>query len=250
MSKDLKIDAICNHRVKKEQLQISRDKKTIQIPRPLSSKTIELWVNGYLITKDNPKFGYTLELDDRQAITGRYKIVFNKVRKSDSDFYLVSYSVPAVSCPKCRGLRTLADHTYSKLGKVVTVANEDKLLQEFKKGLTTELGSNPFHEWVGTRIYQLIGTKTTSFAVIKSKIVQEISMYIEKYTDIQIQQANYQYVDDRETFGKVLAIEVTPEIDVDISYWTIAVMFRNRTGDNLIYEKKIEVPSLANSYYK
>jgi len=249
MSKDLKINANCNHQIKEDQLYLKDDRKTIVIPKPLSSKNIELRVNGYLIKKDNPKFGYSLELDQTQAITGIYKIVFHNFRKSDSDFYQVSYSVPAVSCPKCKGLRVLADHTYSKLGKVVTVENEDKLLQEVKKGLTTELGSNLFHEWVGTRIYQLIGTKTSNFATIKSRIVQEISVYIDKYLDIQLQQANYQYISDRETFGKVLGIDVTPEVDIDISYWTIAVLFRNRTGDNLIYEKKVEIPGGANILY-
>ena len=146
-------------------------------------------------------------------------------------------------------MRVLADHTYSKLGRVVTVENEEKLLQEVKKGLTTELGSNLFHEWIGTRIYQLIGSKTTSFQLIKSRIIQEISQYIEKYIDIQLQQSNYQTVSDREVFGKVLSIDVVPEVDIDISYWTISILFRNRTGDNLIYEKKVEIPGPTNILY-
>lgn len=246
MSKDLKIERSCDHLITKEQVLIDKDMRTIPIPRPLSSKRVEVWVNGYLIEPDNPKFGYDLLLDENQAITGRYKIVFKKPRKSSSDFYMISYSVPAVECPKCRGLRVISDISYSKLGKVVTVENEEKLLQEVKKGITTELGSNLFHEWIGTRIHELIGSKTTSFQLIKSRIIQEISQYIEKYIDIQLQQANYQYVSDREILGKILSIEVTPEVDIDVSYWTISILFRNRTGDNLIYEKKIEIPGPTN----
>jgi len=250
MSKDLKINAICDHRIIKEQVNISPDMKTIPIPRPLSSRSVELWVNGYLIKPDNKKFGYTLELDPNQALTGRYKIVFKHKRKSNSDFYMVTYSVPGTYCPKCLGKGVLADHSFSKLGKVLTVENEEKLLQEIKKGLTTELGSNLFHEWIGTRIHNLIGSKTSNFAVIKSKIVQEISLYIEKYMDVQLQQTNYQYVSDRELMGKILAIDVVPEYDTDISYWTVTILFKNRTGENLIYEKKVEIPQSSNIMFK
>ena len=245
MSQDLKIEKICDHRISKEQVSIQDDYKTILIPRTLSSRRVELWIDGYLISSEHPKFGWTIEEDNTFLYVKRYKIIFNNIRKSHTDFYFISYSVQPNYCPKCFGQKIINDESFSKLGKAIMVQNEEKLMQEIKKGISTELGSNPFHDWIGTQIYQMIGTKVYNVEIIKSKIIYEISKYLEQYLDVQIQQYNYQSVTNREAFLKVLSIEVDPQYDIDISYWVITIIFRNRAGEDYVYEKQIQVPSAS-----
>jgi hypothetical protein len=243
MSKDLKIEKICDHQIILEQVEIEADLKTIKIPRPISSKSVDLWINGFKIESSNIKFGWNIEEDTSSIYTKRNKIVLHKKRKSVDDFFQLTYYVKKEMCPKCLGLGVINDISYSKLGKVLTVENEEKLLQEVKKGLITYLGSNPFHTWIGTEIYQLIGSKAYNLEVIKARIIQEISQYLEKYLDIQIQQSQYQDVTLREAFHSLLAVDVVVDPNIDITYWTVAVIFRNRTGDELLFEKTMPVPS-------
>jgi len=245
MSQDLKIYKICDHRIIKEQVYIDSDYKTIHIPRNLATKNVDLWVNGYLTPSKNNFHGWILQEDPTIIYAKRYKIIFNKKNKSLDDFYFISYSVPTAYCPKCLGLGVLNDESYDRLGKAYMVQNEDKLMQEVKKGVSTNLGSNPFHVWIGTLIYQLIGSKVYNVDSIKSKIVYEINNYLEQYLDVQIQQYNYQTVTDREAFLKILSIDVAPQIQTDVSYWIVTIIFRNRAGQDYIYEKQLAQPGTS-----
>ena len=249
MSKDLSIYANCDHKIIRENVYIKEDYLTIPIPRGLSTRIVELWINGYVIPQDNEINGWDIELDKDYPYTVRSKIIFRKKRKSLDDFYEITYQVEGKYCPKCLGLRILNDESYSRLGKVNTVENEDKLLQEIKKGLTTHLGSNPFHTWIGTEIYKLIGGKVFNIGIIKSKIVQEVSAFIERYVDIQNQQSQFQTITDRETFYSLISVNAGPVNVDDPTYWNIEVTFSNATGDEMLYEKKVEIPGPKNILY-
>lgn len=249
MSVDIKLQKNCDHRVIQEQLQIDPDLKTIRIPRAIVSQELELWINGYLIDRNHSKFKWTVEEDETTIYTKKSKIVFKNKRKSLDDFYFLSYSVNPKFCPKCLGLRVINDHSYSKLGKILTVKDEEKLLQEIRKGITTELESNPFHKWIGTEIYKYIGAKIFNPDIIRARLIQEITRYLEKYVDVQIQQAQFQEVTDREAFFKVLSIQVEPQYDIDISYWVVTIIFRNRSGENLLFEKNYQIPGKGSLLY-
>jgi len=249
MSRDLKLNKTCDHRIIKEEVQIESDFRTIPIPRTITSKDVELWKNGYRIYENNAKFGWHVESDPRYVLSKRSKIVLDHRAKSTNNFYHISYSTMPEICPKCRGLRILSDTSYTQLGKTRLVENEEKLLQEVKKGLVTELGSNAFHTWIGTEIHTLIGSKVFNIDALRARIVQEVTKYLDKYLDIQVQQSRYQEVTNRESYYKTLSIEVTPEYDSDISYWTISIIFKNRYGENLLYEKTIEIPGPTNLLY-
>jgi len=249
MSIDSKLENVCDHLIFEEQLEIDSDLKTLRIPRTLGSMDVTLRINGFVIEPDNELFGWSI-LDDETAIyTKKSKIVLKHKRKAEDDFYTVNYAAVPKYCPKCQGLRILNDEAYTTLGKLRYIRYEDKLLQEIKKGLATHLGSNPFHTWIGTQIHTLIGTKIYNQDLIKSRIVEEVSRYLEKYIDVQLQQGNYQDVDSREAFGQIISIEIEPQTDIDISYWVLAVIFSNRTGSDLLYEKKIDIPGPANILY-
>ena len=250
MSKDFKIEKICDHKIIQEQVYIDSDLKTIHIPRTLASTTVELWVNGFKIEAFNQKFGWNIQEDETAVFTKKSKLVFNYKRKATDDFFHISYSVKTDCCPKCQGKGLINDFSYSSLGKPVMVENEEKLLQEIKKGLATYLGSNPFHTWIGTEIPKLIGAKVTNVDLIKARIIQEINKYIQKYKNIQIQQAYYQEVTLREAFDSLLQVNVDPQIEVDISYWIISIIFRNKTGDEMLYEKQVVVPNTGLLYNK
>jgi len=249
MSIDSKIENICDHQINEEQLEIDPDLKTLRIPRTLGSRDVLLRVNGFPIEPDNDLFGWSIQNDEISLFTKRSKLVFKNKRKSIDDFYVVTYFSQPKFCPKCQGLRVLNDEGYTKLGKISTVKNEEKLLQEVKKGLATFLGSNPFHLWIGTQIHTMIGTKIFNVDLIRARIVEEVSKYLEKYIDVQLQQGGYQEVTAREAFGHIISIEVEPLDQIDSSYWILSVIFSNRTGSDLLYERKVEIPGPKNILY-
>lgn len=232
----------CDHKIIRENVFINDDYKTIPIPRGISSRVFELWINGYQIEKDNTVNSWQIDVNEKYPYSIRHKVVFKNKRKSLDDFYEITYYVEGKYCPKCLGLRVLNDESYSRLGLVNTVENEDKLLQEIKKGLTTQLGSNAFHTWIGTEIHKLIGAKVYNIGMIRSKIVQEVSAYIERYTDVQTQQSQFQSITPRETFYSLISVDAGPENPDDPTYWYLEVTFSNATGDEMLYEKKLEIP--------
>lgn len=242
MSIDFKIFSICDHFIAKEVIQIDSDLKTIRIPRVTSSSNVSLYINGFLTNSDSLVNEFTLEEDETSYKLQKKKIVFKNKRKAHDDFFEVSYPVISTLCPKCTGLRVLNDESYNNLGLITTVSNEEKLLQEVKKGLLTKLGSNPFHTWWGTKISQLIGTKVHNVDAIRAIIIQEVSIFLEKYLDIQTHQSQYQSVTDREAFYQTLLVDVEPNPE-DPTIWTISVIFQNRTGNDMVFEKKFEAPS-------
>ena len=242
MSKDLKFERICDHRITEEQIIIESDQKTLKLARFVSSSDTKLFVNGFKIEKDDPLNGWTLEIDSEPLYFKRSKIIFKNKRKAIDDFFQVTYSVETKYCPKCRGLKVINDLSFNVYGKNLIVENEDKLLQEIRKGLITQLGSNPFHEWVGTRIHELIGAKAYNVEVIRTRLVQEIVTFIGKYTNLQEQQSFYQEVTDREFFNTVLSINVTPQYASEATYWIVEIIFNNRDESSLLFEKRYALP--------
>lgn len=243
MSIDFKIFAVCDHRIHREFISIDSDNKTIRIPRVTSSSNnIFLYVNGNLVNKDHQVYKYTIQTDENSFEYKKLKIVFENSIKFFDNFYEISYSVLSNLCPKCTGQKILNDFSYNSLGKINTVQNEEKLLQEVKKGLLTELGSNPFHSWIGTRINSLLGSKIFSIDSLRANLIQEVSNYLERYLDVQFQQARFQEVTDREAFGQIITVEA--ELDpIEPTLLTLTVIFQNRTGADLAFEKKVEIPA-------
>lgn len=245
MSIDAKIENICDHRIHEEQLEIDSDLRTIRISRTLASKNVTLFINGFKTPSDHVLFGWTIQNDEQAVYTQRSKLVFNNKRKSKDDFYTLSYSSIRKFCPKCKGLSIHNDLEYSSLGNLRIVKNEEKLLQEVKKGIATELSSNQFHKWIGTMIYTLVGSKVFNADSLRGKAIEEVTRYLERYISVQIQQSNYQEVTDREAFGQILSVNMDPDID-DPTYWTLTIIFNNRTGSDMIYEKKLDIPGPKN----
>jgi hypothetical protein len=243
MSIDFKIFAICDHRIHREFLAIDSDNRTLRIPRVTSSSNnISLYVNGNLIKSDNPIYNYTIQTDENSVDFKKLKIVFNKPVKFFDNFYEISYSVFSNLCPKCTGQKIINDESYNTLGQINIVQNEEKILQEVKKGLLTVLGSNPFHSWIGTRINTLIGSKIFNIDSLKANLIQEVSNYLERYLDVQYQQARFQEVTDREAFGQIILIDAAID-PIEPTLLTLTVIFRNRTGADLAFEKKVTIPA-------
>lgn len=242
MSIDFKIFAVCDHRIRREYLKIDPDLKTIRIPRLVSSiSNIELFINGFLVSPTSQVNGFSIESDEFGVSDQKKKIIFKNKRKSKDDFFEVSYSVMPELCPKCTGSKLVNDESYNSLGVVNTVSNEEKLLQEVKKGLLTKLGSNAFHSWWGTKISQAVGSKVVNADSLRAYMIQEVTIFLDKYLDIQVQQSQYQSVTDREAYYQTLLIDAEPDPE-DVTVWTLTVIFQNRTGNDMLFEKKFDSP--------
>jgi hypothetical protein len=241
MSICIKTEAVCDHRILQDQLFLSPDMQTIKIPRTLSSSDVILRINGFEIAKDNKLFGWYVTEDPDNYLTKTAILVFNDRVKSNDNFYELDYSVVSKFCPKCLGLKNITDMSFNNLGYLNTVMYEEKLLQEIKKGISTTLKSNQFHEWIGTELNTLIGSKMSNVEVIKNRLTQDLIRYLEQYLDTQVQQAYVQDVDPREAYQKLLAIDVVPEYNQDLTIWTVSIVFKNRSGDDFLYEKRVSV---------
>lgn len=241
MSIDSKLFKICDHKIYEEEVQIDDDLKTIRIPRTITSQNLLLYINGFLIDKNNPVNAWFLENDERSEFLGKQKIVFLNKRKSLEEIYQISYNVKPDLCPKCFGLKYHDDLSYSTLGKNNLVSNEEKLLQEVRKIINTELGSNPFHTWLGNQIYKLIGAKTANAEFVRATMIQEVNDCLDNYLQIQTQQARYQDITERESFLQNLIIDAQQD-EYDPSIWLLTIVFQNRTGNEMLYEKKLEIP--------
>jgi hypothetical protein len=245
MAIDLKIFSVCDHRIHRELIQIESDLKSLKIPRVISSTSgIVLYINDYKVSEDSSLNGFSLEYDSTVSNFKKYKLVFNQKRKALDDIYEITYSVIPNLCPKCTGQKIHNDISFNSLGIINTVQNEEKLMQDVKKGLLTNIESNPFHLWYGTNLNRIIGSKVYNIDSLRAYLIQEVNNFLDKYLDIQIKQSQYQNVTDRESYYQTLLVDLIPD-EFEPTLWTLNIIFQNRTGADLAFEKKVEIPSAS-----
>ena len=114
-------------------------------------------------------------------------IYFKDKWKSPDDFFEITYVTVPGFCPKCAGQTSLDDISYDVQGHLKTARNEKLLLQNLEKFTVTELGSNPFHSFVGTTIVALLGEKISDPDFLTTKLIQEINQSLQKLGDLQNQ---------------------------------------------------------------
>jgi hypothetical protein len=98
----------------------------------------------------------------------------------------------------------------------MTVVKEQKMLQDLLKLVTAIKGSNKAHPWYGTSLVSFIGTAKPA-EYYKPKFKSEIVDAGEKIKDLQVQQTQYQHVDDEEFFNFLNNITVEQRDFYDIS---------------------------------
>jgi len=116
------------------------------------------------------------------------------------DLISVNYQVDVNKCAKCKRIGQLNDFDFDKLGELILVQDEEKLLQDVMKFTIAIKGSNKAHIWWGTTLNSYVGTARVN-DYYKPKFKSEIISAGDKIKDLQIQQTQYQTVSDEEFFS-------------------------------------------------
>jgi len=150
----------------------------------------------------------------------------------------VDYTVERKYCDKCSLHIGLADYLLNSLGNYTKIYNEDKLIQDLKKIVITERGSDPVATWYGTIFISTIGGKHLA-DFVKTRASGEIIEALTRLKNAQIQQEEYQEVTDNEFLDFIQNIEVEQN-EEDPTYFRVEVDVVTQAGssytvDDLIY---------------
>ena len=249
MSQDIAIERVCDHYIVEDVAFINSDYRTIDLIRDLAAtQSLILKKNGFVITSNNTAFPWALALSTNYI--GNKAIRFVEVQKSNDDFYELSYTTSLAECPKCLGSGFEFDYSLDVLGHVVTVENEDKLLQDMVKGTITISGSNPYYKWYGTVVDALVGTKITNFTTIRVTVATDVQSLVDNLKDMQTQQAAVatQQVTLNEMINALLSITVTqPDPANEPTLIEIAIVFSNMAGNIRMLTRTLDLSKINGS---
>jgi hypothetical protein len=181
-----------------------------------------------------------LSLETTSAI-----ILVNRV-KDWQPLIEVSYVTLLNNCPKCLAVKTLDDLSYTTSGDFQMAKKEYLLLQEVEKAIVTKVGTNIFHDWYGTGLHDLIGSKITDLEFVRAKILEQVSSAVDKVRNVQKQLvASNRKVDPGELFGELLGVDLEETADPTIV--SVTVTFTAQSGKNLAFTQLIDLSTTRES---
>lgn len=238
MSYDIKLQNKCDHRIQWERASLESDFRTIRIPYLISS-TASLSVRINNEVKD-PSTYVVYMVTQALSSLNENRIRMNQKVKDYQPIVELSYVTMSSYCPKCLNVKNIDDWSFSSSGDMNMVSKEHLLLQELEKIIVTKLRSNPFQDWYGTGLHDLVGTKIFDFDVVKAKISDQISTAIERLKALQRQLvASRRKVDPGEMFGQILSLTVERQDDPTIVLVTL--VFTAQSGKTLEYSQFLEL---------
>lgn len=174
--------------------------------------------------------GWTLIRDPRSPVPTDRVIYFNEALKAQDDIIEVTYTTQRSLCRRCNGLGLENDFRYDQVGEPLFVENQILLLQEVEKIVFTIKGSNVFHTWYGTSLFNLIGSKIGAGGqILEAQLITEIQTALENYQNIKDRQALSQEVTALEQLRRIVSIEVRQD-PRDLTVFRVSVALENRAG--------------------
>lgn len=170
-------------------------------------------------------------------------IVFDAPLAGSGNYVEIDYTTIRTDCRRCGGVGMEHDWRYAVNGEVVQASDEALLIQEVQKIVFTEQGSNPFHDWYGTRILDTIGKKLTPSGVIQNLIVSDIQTAFRYWQSIKRQQENAvgQQVSDGEYPLDLVSINLRQSRQ-DPTVIFVEVTIRDRSTKPVVLERGIRFP--------
>lgn len=168
-------------------------------------------------------------------------IEFSEPLKTRDDIIEVSYFTRRQDCRRCNGLGIEDDIRFDDRGEPIFVDGIDLLVQEVEKITFTIKGSNIFHEWYGTSIVDLIGTKIASGGrVVQTQIASELGATLQRYRNVKIQQESLQPVSNQEFPLQINRIDVQQD-PFDPTVFNVEIEVRNRAQEVDRIEQRISI---------
>ena len=239
MSYDLQLPRTCNHRIYRELAVLGDDHRTLEFRQPLSSSAS---VQVFASDKQVPKTEYTIIYDPKTLEINQPRVVYlNRKWRSLEDYWELNYVTFRNFCPQCVGLTALDDISYNNLGGLNVSRNEKLLLQNMEKFTVTELGSNVFHDFIGTTLTTLLGDKMEDPDFLATKVTQEINTTLEKLVDLQQQYQNTgRTLTDGEILDTIEDIDVTID-EEDPTILKALVTVTAQSGNSVDFEQYLKI---------
>lgn len=170
-------------------------------------------------------------------------MVFDTPLKGFQDYVELNYTTVREECRRCGGLGIENDWRYTSLGQVITVKNEDLLLQEMLKATYTVRGSNPFHTWYGTTIINSVGSKMSSSGIVQNMIVSDVYEAFRRWQSIKKQQEENvgQEVSDEEYPFRLQSVTLQ-QSDQDPTIIFVNATVQNRSNKPIQIERGLRTP--------
>jgi len=180
-----------------------------------------------------------LTLPDRPARL----IVFDEPLRGHGDFVEISYITLRSECRRCGGVGKENDWRYGLNGEVVQVVDEALLIQEVSKVFYTRRGSNPFHTWYGSGIFDAIGRKITPDGFVENFIVSDLQQAFRRWQSIKkIQEENAgQDVSDREYPFNLQDVQLK-QSSQDPTVVFVKCTIQNRSSEPIVLERGVRFP--------
>lgn len=184
-------------------------------------------------TPANALITATYEQDDLSD--NRYRdLVFKTPFPSGRFLFQANYTTIKGYCLKCLGRGYLFDWTLQPDGTIPTLVNEEKLIQDIVRFILTDLASDSYRDWLGSRLKGLIGKKIPTVARIKDVITKEVRSACEKLISLQTQQSKFQTVTLNEALQRVINVDVALDAQ-DPTLWRVSVTSATKAGSEVAF---------------
>jgi phage baseplate assembly protein W len=154
-----------------------------------------------------------------------------------------TYPFEPSQCPRCRSTQVENDFRFTESGALETITDETLLIQESLKILLTDLGSNPYHPWYGTRIRQRIGSKNVTGTA--ATLQEDVRDALNRYKNLQVEQAQYQTLTPRQRLSSIDSIQVLPIEGLPTAF-EINIVVRNSSSQPITVSSIFTVPGVIN----
>lgn len=238
MSYDLQIQNKCDHLINWERTVLESDRYSFYLTYPVASTaSLNVRINNVLVPQNSYSVVVRRQVLSVQAFSA---VTMSSKIKLYQPLIEAQYTTYSSTCPKCLSVKTVDDFLVTSSGDYQTVEKEILLLQDLEKCIVTQLSSNPFHDWYGTGLQSLIGTKITDFQFIESRIVEEVNSAIEKLKNVQRDLvSSRRSVSPGELYGQTLDITVERATDPTLVFVTIS--FTSQSNQQLEYSQAVQL---------
>lgn len=118
-----------------------------------------------------------------------------------------------------------------KDGKVQTVSNKEKLIQDILKMLFTQTGENKIHPWYGTPLLSRVVGNATDPEILQTELITGIEYGLKNLKTLQELQSNdNQYVSPQELISKIVSVKVNLD-EVDPRRIVVNVLVTAKSND-------------------
>ena len=165
-------------------------------------------------------------LAKRDVAGTRFNLAFKSTVPSQYTTGILDYQTKKEFCIRCNSTGVENDVRFDASGDASRVSGYDLLYQSVAKICLTEIGSNTYHSWYGSKSQSLIGNKSTGNTLMVLR--EAVNQALRKFQEVQRQQALAQVVTPEERLAQVISVE-TSYIGDDLTSVLVDIVVRSQS---------------------